>query len=106
MGKREVCVPRRGTMQTAWSFALTDDHPILCPQSVVPQEKSEERKFASERETLRAFGKKGDSPLKTGGQSPFFPNALTRFHGGYLAGGSRPLHSSPHRRLACLICNR
>jgi len=27
--------------------------------------------------TLRAFGKKGDSPLDLGGQSPFFPNALT-----------------------------
>jgi acyl-CoA synthetase (AMP-forming)/AMP-acid ligase II len=26
---------------------------------------------------LRASGKKGDSPLKTGGQSPFFPDALT-----------------------------
>jgi len=25
---------------------------------------------------LRAFGKKGDSPLHLGGQSPFFPNAL------------------------------
>src|SRR5947207_13085284 len=25
----------------------------------------------------RAFGKKGDSPLKAGGQSPFFPNVLS-----------------------------
>src|SRR5262249_40943030 len=28
--------------------------------------------------SLRANGKNGDSPLKTGGQSPFFPFALRR----------------------------
>jgi len=36
------------------------------------------RMMAARVGTLRAFGKKGDSPLDLGGLSPFFPNALSK----------------------------
>jgi len=45
----------------------------------VPYLYPDEGKSAHWQRQLRAFGKKGDSPLDLGGQSPFFPNALSQY---------------------------
>jgi len=47
---------------------------------------------------LRAFGKKGDSPLDLGGQSPFLPNALRRRerHDRNVSSTTTPVASEPY----------